>query len=266
MEIMKNNNKEEGEFVLPMDTLKIFKLNNEKIDNFNLLMNKFGKFKKFSKKFDKKINNFNFSVFGKLIEKIKKDYYGKIEKISLYLKFFEGEVQGRMVVGLGGPSVYEASMTLHHIYGLPYIPGQALKGMLRNYVILNFFSSEDEALKDKEFCKIFGDKENKGEVLFFDAFPIDRINIKRDVINVHYKEYYEGKSAPCDNLNPKPIFFYTVENTKFKFVIGSKKNMENYKIMGNGLLKLFKEALENQGVGAKTSVGYGYFSVSNMKE
>ncbi|MBT1247054.1 hypothetical protein AS157_05740 [Thermosipho sp. 1244] len=257
----KNNNKEEGEFVLPIDTLKIFKLNNEKIDNFNLLMNKFIISKKHSKekKFEKIINNFDFTVFSKLIKKLKKDYYSKIEELSLDLKSFEKEIQWRMIVGLGEPSVCETSMTLHHIYGLPYIPGQALKGMLRNYVILNFFSSEDEALKDKEFCKIFGDKENKGEVLFFDAFPIDRINIKRDVINVHYKEYYDGKSAPCDNLNPKPIFFYTVENTKFKFVIGSKKNMENYEIMGNSLLKLFKKALENHGVGAKTSVGYGYF-------
>lgn len=38
-------------------------------------------------------------------------------------------VQGRMAVGLGDESVLETSVTLHRTYGVPYIPGSALKGL-----------------------------------------------------------------------------------------------------------------------------------------
>jgi len=41
----------------------------------------------------------------------------------------------RLVVGLGSGSVYETSLTLHHIYGIPYIPGSALKGITRSYYL-----------------------------------------------------------------------------------------------------------------------------------
>jgi CRISPR-associated protein Cmr6 len=42
----------------------------------------------------------------------------------------------RLIVGLGAASVYETSMTLHHIYGIPYLPGSAIKGVTRSYRIL----------------------------------------------------------------------------------------------------------------------------------
>lgn len=39
----------------------------------------------------------------------------------------------RLIVGLGSTSVLETSIRLHHIYGVPYIPSSALKGLLRAY-------------------------------------------------------------------------------------------------------------------------------------
>src|SRR5437667_12057289 len=42
-------------------------------------------------------------------------------------------VRGRMVVGLGSESVLEASISLHRTYGVPYIPGSALKGLAASY-------------------------------------------------------------------------------------------------------------------------------------
>jgi len=38
-------------------------------------------------------------------------------------------IKGRMIVGLGDESVLETSIMLHHTYGVPYIPGSALKGL-----------------------------------------------------------------------------------------------------------------------------------------
>lgn len=41
----------------------------------------------------------------------------------------------RLVVGLGSAGVYETSITLHRNYGVPYIPGSAMKGVTRAYAI-----------------------------------------------------------------------------------------------------------------------------------
>jgi CRISPR-associated protein Cmr6 len=42
-------------------------------------------------------------------------------------------VQGRLIVGLGGDNVLETGLTLHHTYGVPLIPGNALKGLAAHY-------------------------------------------------------------------------------------------------------------------------------------
>src|SRR5207237_557288 len=42
-------------------------------------------------------------------------------------------VIGRMIIGLGGENVLETGLTLHHIYGVPYIPATALKGLTSHY-------------------------------------------------------------------------------------------------------------------------------------
>ncbi|MFN4298823.1 MAG: type III-B CRISPR module RAMP protein Cmr6 [Thermaurantimonas sp.] len=67
----------------------------------------------------------------------------------------------RLVVGLGSGSVFETSITLHHIYGFPYIPASAVKGVLRSYLIttLQGNKADSEALlfhHSKEMCDIFG--------------------------------------------------------------------------------------------------------------
>lgn len=45
----------------------------------------------------------------------------------------KARVRGRMVVGLGSESVLETSICLHRTYGVPYIPGGALKGLAASY-------------------------------------------------------------------------------------------------------------------------------------
>src|SRR6266699_2079206 len=47
---------------------------------------------------------------------------------------FDAALDWRMVIGLGGESVLETDITLHHLYGIPFIPGSALKGLTRAYV------------------------------------------------------------------------------------------------------------------------------------
>jgi len=49
------------------------------------------------------------------------------------VRAFLVEVAWRLVVGLGLPSPLETGITLHHLYGIPYLPGSAIKGVTRNW-------------------------------------------------------------------------------------------------------------------------------------
>ncbi len=83
----------------------------------------------------------------------------------------------RLAIGLGSGSVFETSISLHHVYGFPYIPASAVKGALRSYLITNLFGEDEtenepllnaefRAYQDLSFCKIFGCPDKAEKVLF----------------------------------------------------------------------------------------------------
>lgn len=242
--------------------------------NFNLFFNKYVEFDDKNKANIKKFTNIKLSK-PKEIE----DYYILLKQLNMNFTETVLANDWRTALGLGSASVYETSITLHHIYGIPYIPGQSLKGVIRSYIISEKFDNkENEAFKDEGFCYIFGSsddselKEHKGSVIFFDSYPIDeKIEISLDIMNPHYGEYYNDKEnikPPADYYNPVPVEFLTLKNAKFRFILGLSKNFnKNFesKIINSKesiieqVMTYLKEALEFKGIGSKTSVGYGYF-------
>lgn len=178
------------------------------------------------------------------------------------------EVDWRMVIGLGGEHVQETNMTLDYIYGIPYIPGSAFKGVVRGWVIQEDFGNDEKlAMQDiqpgdsadlkekkKNFLAIFGGAGSAGHVQFLPAYPIDNVTLSLDIMNPHFSDYYTGTSPPTDTQNPKPIKFLTVEQAPFRFVILSKEQHLT-KIAEDWVDK----ALKGKGFGAKTAIGYGYF-------
>lgn len=174
-------------------------------------------------------------------------------------------------------------MTLHHIYGIPYIPGSAIKGVTRHWAVLKFAEemSKSENIKfekaiekvskalengekldlkieDLEFnqlIEIFGTQKQQGKVIFFDAYPVGEIKLKIDIMNPHYPKYYSEGQPPADWQNPVPIKFLTIENTKFSFYLASKTEDDPNKNLLNIAEKLLLEALKDYGIGAKTSLG-----------
>lgn len=184
----------------------------------------------------------------------------------------------RMIVGLGGASVYETSITLHHVYGIPYIPASAVKGVTRSCWIQEEFGygekDEEKALKNDDFRAVFGGPKTKdengkelpakaGEVVFFDAFPLalSAKSIEVDIMNPHYSDYY-GKDDvwPTDTQNPVPVHFLTVANTTFSFVFGCRPGTEKAAELLDTTGEWLKKALTERGIGAKSSVGYGYMN------
>ena len=127
---------------------------------------------------------------------------------GLKLYCVDATVDWRLIVGLGSEHVQETNMTLHHIYGIPYIPGSAVKGVLRHWWLqilqedkhflqknkgfINKKGEVDEAkaLNDPNFLAIFGSQERQGKVQFLDAYPDpEKFHFAIDIMNPHYPEY-----------------------------------------------------------------------------
>ena len=46
---------------------------------------------------------------------------------------FRMEAETRLVIGLSAPSVLDTGISLHRIYGFPYLPGEGVKGTVRHF-------------------------------------------------------------------------------------------------------------------------------------
>jgi len=180
------------------------------------------------------------------------------EQRGFAVKRIQAQPVWRFVVGLGAAHVLETGITLHRIFGLPIIPGSALKGVARAYAQLVEGKPED----DPELIAIFGTTERAGSVVFLDAIPLEVPNFQLDIMNSHYPNYYRApeKNPPADWESPNPVFFLTVTETPYRFAIASRSEQ------GNHLLDLaerwLKGALTELGIGAKTSADYGFWDVS----
>ncbi len=124
---------------LPNDTRQI-KL--PLIDNFALRLNKAVQFDNEGKPRFFHKTEYNILKEGNLIDRLKNTAQKYAHQYKEWIKKYAHleislTLSWRLVVGLGNPSVYETSMTLHHIYGIPYLPGSAIKGVTRSYAILS---------------------------------------------------------------------------------------------------------------------------------
>lgn len=174
-------------------------------------------------------------------------------------------VRGRMVIGLGAAAPLENSITLHRTYGVPYIPGSALKGLAASYAYNRLAASDwradpsqkaDRKENSSAFYKtLFGSTDEAGFITFFDALYIpgsaegDR-PLRLDVLTVHHQEYYQGAAPPADWDSPIPVPFLSAVGS---YLVG----LAGPKLWVAVTLNLLKLALIEIGIGAKTSSGYG---------
>jgi CRISPR-associated protein Cmr6 len=194
------------------------------------------------------------------------------------------EATSRLLIGHGNPSGTEVGLTVQRTWGVPMIPGSALKGLTAHYLDAVYGGVEDDRRKwlgptwskgrvkpgdgaGDEFAMLFGAPEVDGEknsarggrVEFHDALyvpgsaPRDQ-PFARDVLTVHQKPYYDGQGAdwPNDWTSPIPVGFVTVRpGARFLLALTGPAEW-------TGLaMQLVLEALEKWGVGGKTGAGYG---------
>jgi CRISPR-associated protein Cmr6 len=165
------------------------------------------------------------------------------------------QVQGRLAIGLGDESVIETAITLHHTYGVPYIPGSALKGLASSFA---HQCLEDPSWRQggEAYQVLFGTMKDAGYVTFFDALYVPGSGhsgqaLYPDVITVHHPDYYQqGNSAPADWDNPNPVSFLSATG---KYLIA----LSGPPTWVDATFRILELALAAVGVGAKTSSGYG---------
>jgi len=173
----------------------------------------------------------------------------------------EAFTDSRLIIGLGGTSVIETGMTLHPLYGFPYLPGSGLKGLARAYAEIGSDASKEDLLElfGSEDKTQYAENNRQGKVFFLDGLPTAFPRLELDIMNPHYGEYYRGEKPPADYLNPVPVTFLAVApGQKFAFAVYSRE-----KTFVDKAVKWLKNGLIDLGAGGKTNVGYGYFQIDD---
>ncbi len=181
---------------------------------------------------------------------------------------FQARTDWHLAQGLSNTTVLETNLILHPLYGLPHIPGSALKGLCRNYVTGEIGEHRSTTIDadDETICRIFGSPDQSSSIIFFDALPLEgKATFALDIINVHYPDYYMKGKAPINDQRPNPLLFLTVANTIFAFAL-APRNLQRIEQREDVLIasQWLQEALQEWGIGGKTSAGYGYLTSQVM--
>lgn len=200
---------------------------------------------------------------------------------------FPAKLKSRLIVNQAGGILENAGLCLHPHFGYPYIPGSAVKGVARHAAWCAWHEAEGESKEAlaRQMATVFGyptgdkgldaylkgltcDATRGGCVAFFAAVPDGKADLVTDIVNCHHMKYYgdDNQSAVAtDDEAPNPQFFPVVEaGATFLFTLAPLRGA------GEAELKFAKEylikALTENGVGAKTSAGYGWFEWSEESE
>ena len=166
------------------------------------------------------------------------------------------ELVSRLYIGVTRENALETGVTTSQTYGMPLIPGSAVKGLCRA-------TAKRLKLGDQAKQFMFGadtDSESEAEaggLIFHDAWWVGKGNEKpfvREIVTPHHQEYYgsEGKTAATDFDSPIPAYQIAVTGA-FYFVI------EGDRAWTGVAKRLLQIALSDTGIGGKRSSGYGFF-------
>ncbi len=186
-------------------------------------------------------------------------------------RLFVATAESPIAVGLGNESVLEVGLTVHHTYGMPVIPGSALKGLCRRGAAE---LEKEGKITREQFDVLFGYSKNNGDasagyITFWDAWydpeSVEGKPFHRDVITVHHPDYYSSRGAnafPTDFDDPNPVPFLVVKpGARFLFALTAPDQA-----WGAFAENLLKWCLQYLGVGAKTNAGYGFFRTDEAKQ
>lgn len=178
----------------------------------------------------------------------------KLTLESVGFRAYQATTYSRLISGLGLSHPSEIGFLFDRLTSATIIPGSSIKGAMKAMAI-------ETGWCIKDINEIFGPKDDtenarKGKLIVSDAFPTRWPQLDVDIMTPHYGKYYSNKEAPGDWMSPTPITFITIKpGTRFYFFFGGLCNDDEYKKVS----EILKLALCENGIGGKTSRGYGYF-------
>ena len=169
------------------------------------------------------------------------------------------------VTGMGNPHPLENGFTWHPTLGMPYLPGSAVKGLVRAAVELAYQGEDKPALLKRWFgTEAKGDvPEASGSFIFLDALPVEPCALVPEVMTPHVGKWYEkgGKTPtakdtqPGDWHSPVPVGYLTARNLHLQFAVMPRPGVaaEALELVWQAL----DYALQWLGAGGKTAQGFG---------
>lgn len=166
-----------------------------------------------------------------------------------------------------GETVTEGSILLHHTYGVPYLPGSGLKGLLRSRLtaaggaelvnrVLGIGGEEDALAAALDIL----------DALWVPVRPAGTLPswspLALDVVTPHHPQYYTapagGRVSPSDYDEPIPVQRLTVApGTRFLIVVEAPDVAGAGEWVEGLIQRVLLPALDEDGFGAWTSIGYG---------
>lgn len=188
------------------------------------------------------------------------EYLNSINALTL-----EAKTGSRFISGLSYGAAMHVGFSLHHTYGVPYIPGSTVKGACKSVAQQEALEMKGEiqAAENKIISQIYGDdNDNNGQVIFLDAFPVPLAKktsflLELEVVTPHH---VKANAEECgfetypDIEEPVPVEFAVVPQGiafNFAFICPDKQYAE--------MVTRHWELACDEGFGAKISSGYGYF-------
>jgi CRISPR type III-B/RAMP module RAMP protein Cmr6 len=192
---------------------------------------------------------------------------------------------GRLIVGLGTENVLETGIRLHHTYGMPILPGSALKGLAAHYcdqvlgvsdpkfrkhtpeqdkAYRNWLAGKGPKPEDSFHRLLFGTTDDSGCIIFHDGWFVpdsEKEPLRLDVMTPHHPKWLDGSVPPTDFDSPTPVPFLSVVGRFHVAVSWHGPEHEQSRKWTEFALNLLRDALFHWGVGGKTTSGYGRLAV-----
>lgn len=179
--------------------------------------------------------------------------------------------------GLGISHPVENGFAWHHTQGVPFLAASGVKGLLRGWTEC-WRDFDNEEVRQASIARCFGASAGDGDssagnLIFFDALPIERVHLAADVMTPHMGKWYEqghdihgpqdyATKTPADWYSPVPVPFLVVKKAVFRFMIAPRLTGDEVadtqaRVDAREAMQQLEQALEWLGAGAKTAAGYG---------
>jgi len=210
---------------------------------------------------------------------------------SRQLLRIEAQSVAPFATGLGNEHPLENGFAFLNPYGLPYLPGSGVKGVLRQashelasgewdehagwdderrYILQVEKKRIPVSMSDVLFGKESGDGDTdhvRGALSFWDVYPqLSGDALQVEVMTPHQTHYYQHGESPHESGSPNPIDFLTVPpGSGFAFHVQCDRpflarlapDLADGDRWQDLLRAAFAHAFAWLGFGAKTAVGYG---------